>query len=183
MSTLADRALHRCELCAGTDALADWPVPPGEGDDRAVLVCGVYRGQLDGSAPSNRAHWNCLREAAWSAVPAVQVLSWRTLRGLDDDWAADLLGQLWLDDETRAWAEAGSPDAEGLAVRDSNGTALLDGDAVTLIKDLAVAGAGFTAKRGTMVKNIRLIDDPDLVEGRVSGTAIYLKTAFLKKAR
>jgi protein PhnA len=59
---------------------------------------------------------------------------------------------------------------------------LVDGDAVTLIKDLDVKGANFTAKRGTLVKGIRLTDDPALVEGRVNGIAIYLKTAFLKKA-
>ena len=183
MSALTDRADHRCELCGATHALAPWPVPPGDDDDHAVLVCGDCRGQLDGSAAANPAHWNCLREAAWSAVPAVQVLSWRTLHGLEAGWAAELLGQLWLDDDTRAWAEAGLPDEAAPAVRDSNGTALAEGDAVTLIKDLGVAGAGFTAKRGTMVKNIRLTDDPELVEGRVNGTAIYLKTAFLKKAR
>ena len=34
-------------------------------------------------------------------------------------------------------------------VKDCNGTVLKDGDAVTLIKDLEVKGAGFTAKRGT----------------------------------
>ena len=67
-------------------------------------------------------------------------------------------------------------------VRDSNGTPLAEGDAVTLIKDLEVKGAGFTAKRGTLVKGIHLTDEAGMVEGRVNGITIVLKTQFLKKA-
>ena len=59
---------------------------------------------------------------------------------------------------------------------------MAEGDAVTLIKDLNVKGAGFTAKRGTMVRRIQLTDDPAYVEGKVNGTQIVLKTCFLKKA-
>ncbi len=51
-----------------------------------------------------------------------------------------------------------------IVVRDSNGTALADGDSVTLIKDLKVKGTSVTLKRGTLVKNIRLTDDPAEVE-------------------
>ncbi|MCB9671399.1 MAG: PhnA domain-containing protein [Alphaproteobacteria bacterium] len=46
---------------------------------------------------------------------------------------------------------------------------------------LPVKGANFTAKRGTLVKGIRVGDDPTHVEGRVNGQSIYLKTEFLKK--
>ncbi len=68
-------------------------------------------------------------------------------------------------------------------VRDSNGTKLSDGDSVTLIKDLKVKGTSVTLKRGTLVKNIRLTDDEDLVEcnaEKVKG--LVLRTEFLKKA-
>lgn len=65
---------------------------------------------------------------------------------------------------------------------DSNGTVLNVGDSVTLIKDLVVKGGGFTAKRGTLVKNIALTSNPKHVEGRVNGTVIVLVAAFLKKA-
>ena len=67
--------------------------------------------------------------------------------------------------------------------KDSNGTKLADGDSVTLIKDLKVKGTSETIKRGTLVKNIRLTDDPDLVEcstKQVKG--LVLRTEFLKKA-
>jgi protein PhnA len=68
-------------------------------------------------------------------------------------------------------------------VRDTNGNLLAEGDTVTIIKDLPVKGAGFTAKQGTTVKNIHLVpSDPTHIEGRVNGTKIFLKTEFLKKA-
>jgi protein PhnA len=70
---------------------------------------------------------------------------------------------------------------EGPQVVDSNGAVLMDGDSVTLIKDLDVKGANFTAKRGTLVKSIRVGDDPTHVEGRVNKMSIMLKTCFLKK--
>ena len=41
-------------------------------------------------------------------------------------------------------------------VRDSNGTALADGDSVTLIKDLKVRGSSAVLKQGTKIKGIRL---------------------------
>lgn len=52
-------------------------------------------------------------------------------------------------------------------VKDSNGAVLKDGDNVILIKDLKVKGTSATLKRGTLVKGIRLTDDPDEVECRV----------------
>lgn len=67
-------------------------------------------------------------------------------------------------------------------VKDSNGTILNDGDAVTLIKDLKVKGTSTTLKRGTKVTNIRLTDDPAEVECRVNKVAMVLRTEFLKKA-
>ncbi len=45
-------------------------------------------------------------------------------------------------------------------VKDSNGTLLKEGDSVTVIKDLKVRGSSSVIKRGTMVKNIKLTDDP-----------------------
>ena len=74
-------------------------------------------------------------------------------------------------------------DEDTLVVRDSNGTQLHDGDSVTTIKDLKVKGTSVTLKRGTLVKNIRLTDDPELIEcnaEKVKG--LVLRTEFLKKA-
>jgi protein PhnA len=69
-----------------------------------------------------------------------------------------------------------------LIVRDSNGAVLKDGDSVTVIKDLKVRGSSSVIKRGTMVKNIRLTDDADEVEGKVEKSMMVLRTEFLKKA-
>ena len=69
-----------------------------------------------------------------------------------------------------------------MEVKDSNGTLLNEGDSVTLIKDLKVKGSSSVIKRGTMVKNIRLTNSPDEIEGRVEKTTMVLKTQFLKKA-
>ena len=67
--------------------------------------------------------------------------------------------------------------------KDTNGTILTSGDTVTLIKDLKVKGAGFTAKRGTAVRNISLVDDtPEHIEGRVNDQRIVILTEFVKKA-
>lgn len=65
--------------------------------------------------------------------------------------------------------------------RDSNGTELMDGDAVTVIKDLKVKGSSMVIKRGTKVKSIKLTENPDEVDCKIEGSGIVLKTCFLKK--
>ena len=70
-----------------------------------------------------------------------------------------------------------------LPTKDSNGTALVDGDTVTIIKDLKVKGSSTVLKRGTVVKNIRLTDNPAEIEGSTAQVkGLVLKTEFLKKA-
>ncbi|MFN4257180.1 MAG: zinc ribbon domain-containing protein YjdM [Saprospiraceae bacterium] len=69
-----------------------------------------------------------------------------------------------------------------MEVRDSNGNLLVEGDSVTLIKDLKVKGSSAILKRGTKVKNIRLTDNEEEVEGKIEKTVMVLKACFLKKA-
>jgi len=69
-----------------------------------------------------------------------------------------------------------------MEVKDSNGNLLHDGDSVTVIKDLKVRGSSDVIKRGTMVKGIRLTDDPAEIDCRVNKTAMVLRTEFVKKA-
>jgi protein PhnA len=69
-----------------------------------------------------------------------------------------------------------------MEVKDSNGNILHDGDSVTVIKDLKVRGSSEVIKRGTMVKNIQLTDDPAEIDCRVNKSAMVLRTAFVKKA-
>lgn len=70
-----------------------------------------------------------------------------------------------------------------VAVKDSNGNELKNGDSVTVIKDLPVKGTSIVIKRGTLIKNIRLTNNPEQIEcnaDKVKG--LVLKTCFLKKA-
>lgn len=69
-----------------------------------------------------------------------------------------------------------------MEIRDSNGTLLNEGDSVTVIKDLKVKGSSSVIKRGTLVKNIRLTDNDEEVEGRVNKEMMVLRTEFVKKA-
>ena len=64
---------------------------------------------------------------------------------------------------------------------DVNGAPLKAGDSVTIIKDLDVKGANFTAKRGTAVRNISLSDNPLHIEGKVNGQRIVIIAAYTKK--
>jgi protein PhnA len=93
---------------------------------------------------------------------------------------------MYLEDEVLAWAQKGAPsDAESEDVVrhiDSNGAVLAAGDAVTLIKDLNVKGTSFIAKRGTVVRDIRLVlDNAAQIEGRVNAQQIVILTEFVKK--
>ena len=67
-------------------------------------------------------------------------------------------------------------------VKDSNGNVLRDGDSVQIIKDLKVKGSSVTLKRGMVIKNIRIGEGDEAVEGnsdKVKG--LRLKPEFLKK--
>ncbi len=66
--------------------------------------------------------------------------------------------------------------------KDSNGTALNDGDSVQVIKDLKVKGSSKSLKRGKVFKNIRLTNKSEEIECRDGKTTLVLKTCFLKKA-
>jgi protein PhnA len=68
-----------------------------------------------------------------------------------------------------------------MEVKDSNGTILTAGDNVQLIKSLNVKGSSSILKRGQVVKNIRLTDNDEEIEGKVEKVMMVLKTAFVKK--
>jgi len=189
---LLERSQSTCELCARTDGLDVYEVPPvSDGNaEKCLLICAACRDRIESPAAVDMHHWRCLNDSMWSQVPAVQVMAWRLLNSLRaETWAADLLDMLYLDDALLAWAKDNGADADADdddddAIRhlDSNGTLLAAGDSVTLIKDLVVKGAGFTAKRGTAVRNISLVPDNALhIEGRVSGQQIVILTEFVKK--
>lgn len=68
-----------------------------------------------------------------------------------------------------------------MAVKDSNGNELGEGDSVSVIKDLKVKGSSMTLKRGKVFKRIHLTSNDEEVECREGKSTIVLKTCFLKK--
>ncbi|MGB8517030.1 MAG: zinc ribbon domain-containing protein YjdM [Gallionella sp.] len=67
--------------------------------------------------------------------------------------------------------------------RDAFGNVLVDGDTITVIKDLKIKGSSAVVKVGTKVKNIRLIDGEHDIDCKIDGIgAMQLKTEFVKKA-
>ncbi len=186
---LQARSESKCELCGATDDLAVYEVPP-ESDgsaDQCILICNTCRNQIDHPEQMDVNHWRCLNDSMWNQTPAVQVMAWRMLTRLRaEGWPQDLLDMLYLDDDTQAWAQAtgeGASDNDTIRHLDSNGAVLEAGDTVTLIKDLNVKGANFTAKRGTAVRGISLVaDNPEHIEGRVNGQQIVILTKFVKKS-
>ncbi len=186
---LKQRSNNSCELCGLSDNLSVYIVPPAlnESVDESILVCDTCKGQIENPDTVEANHWRCLNDSMWSTVPAVQVMAWRMLNRLrGEGWPVDLLDMLYLDDETLKWAKSTGEDLsddEKIIHKDSNGAVLSQGDNVVLIKDLDVKGGGFTAKRGTAVRNISLVhDNPEHIEGRVNGQQIVILTKFVKKS-
>lgn len=186
--TLHARSGSKCELCPSDTNLTVYPVPPvsDASAERSILVCESCRSQIDNPESMDPNHWRCLSESMWSQVPAVQVMAWRLLTRLaTEPWAQDQLEMLYLEEPVKSWAETQSAPGDSepeSTTQDSNGAILNGGDTVTLIKDLEVKGAGFTAKRGTAVRGISLTNNPEQIEGRVNGVRIVLLTKFLKKS-
>jgi protein PhnA len=89
------------------------------------------------------------------------------------------------DEASGEWVPAGQAAAganEIVVVRDAVGNVLADGDQVTLIKDLAVKGAGQTLKRGTLIKSIRLTGDPQEIDCRYEGIkGLVLRAEFVRR--
>jgi protein PhnA len=186
MDSLYSRSGGQCELCGSRTNLAPQPVDPETTGtpETSVLLCETCHEHVASGKTLEGAHWFCLQDSIWSEVAPVQVLTYRLLHRLTGQtWATDTLEQAYLDEENLRWAErALAPESEeAVAPVDSNGTRLQEGDSVTLIKDLDVKGANFTAKRGTLVKNVHVGDDPTHVEGKVNKVSIMLKTCFLKR--
>ncbi len=185
--TLMQRCGSKCELCSSDSNLTVYEVPPVStpNADSSIMICDACHGQINNPGDMDVNHWRCLNDSMWSQVPVVQVMAWRLLKRLStESWAQDLFEMLYLDDKLREWAEAVSDESydDVVPTKDSNGNILQDGDTVTLIKDLDVKGAGFTAKRGTAVRGISLTSNPEQIEGRVNGMRIVLLTCFLKKS-
>lgn len=95
----------------------------------------------------------------------------------DDDYVYDELTGEW-----RPASELAAAQPQGVEARDASGTVLADGDSVVLIKDLKVKGAGQTLKQGTVIKSIRLTDNPEEIDCRHDAIkGLVLRTEFVRK--
>lgn len=184
-AALKNRSNSSCEFCTAKESLTVFEVPPtSDGSaQQCIYICDTCKSQVEGQDDLDLNHWRCLNDSMWNQEPAVQVMSYRMLHKLSSEsWAQDALEMIYLEDDVKTWAEQGiAAERSNGPTRDSNGAELRDGDNVTLIKDLKVKGANFTAKQGTLVRGITLTDNPEHIEGKVNGTRIVLVAAYLKK--
>jgi protein PhnA len=143
IESLKARSGSQCELCGAANNLSAYTVGGGEGNHPAdILICEKCAQQINSTSDLDGNHWRCLNNSMWSEVPAVQVMSYRMLRRLQQQghsWAGDLLDTFYLDDDLIRWANTGGPDGheaeEKIVHKDSNGNILQPGDTVVLIKD------------------------------------------------
>lgn len=166
-----------CALCSAAPSM-DTEI---EGTRLSVALCETCASALSTSI-EDAPHWQCLHDAIWSADGPTQVAAYRVLAKLDHaPWARDLMDIAYLEPDLLEAAQ--NIPQPALIHRDSNGAQLSSGDTVVLIKDLPVKGAGFTAKRGTAVRNISLVhDNAAHIEGRVESQRIVILTEFVKKS-
>jgi protein PhnA len=185
---LQQRSEGKCELCQLPGKLNKYEVPPQDNTtaDNTIMVCDKCLAQIEKKEALDSKHWNCLTTSMWSEVPGVQVMSWRMLNRLrDESWATDNLDMMYMDDDLLAWAKAtGDHENDGSVDlhKDSNGAVLQAGDTVVLIKSLDVKGSTLNAKMGTVVKNIRLVENnTEQIEGKIEGQVIVILTKYVRK--
>ena len=101
------------------------------------------------------------------------------MSGSGDDHVYDEASGEW---RPASEVAAAAAEAAKSRVRDAAGNVLADGDSVTLIKDLKVKGTSQTLKQGTVIRAIRLTDDPAEIDCRhdtIKG--LVLRTEFVRK--
>lgn len=183
-TVLAERCQNQCELCGAGGELSTYIVPPKTGTDvsEQVALCPKCLEQVGLADNYDLNHLRCLNDSMWNPEPAVQVLSNIMLKRIDQDWSRDALDMMYMEESTQTWAAQALTATEKVVHKDSNGNILSAGDTVSLIQDLNVKGGGFTAKRGTSVRRIRLVpDNAEHIEGKVDGQNIVILTKYVKK--
>lgn len=185
---LLQRSSNKCELCGSATALKLYEVQPQDGrsEDNCIMICAKCEAQVEKKEELDGNHWKILSETMWSEVPGVQVVAWRMLNRLrNESWASDNLDLLYLDDEKLNWAKASGDHVNDSSVdlhKDAYGVVLHSGDTVVLTKSLDVKGSTLNAKLGTVVRNIRLVENnTEQIEGRIEGQVIVILTKYVRK--
>lgn len=95
----------------------------------------------------------------------------------DDEYVYDEAAGEW-----RPASEVAAEKARATEIHDAAGNVLADGDSVVLVKDLKVKGAGQTLKQGTVIRSIRLTDNPEEIDCRHDAIkGLVLRTEFVRK--
>jgi protein PhnA len=108
---LARRAKSKCELTGAAGVpLRPYEVPPVSAEpdmERTLLLCEACHEVLEQPKRLAGRAWQGLAEVVWSEMPAVQVVAWRMLLCLAkrEDWAREVVEEVFLDPEVEAWAE------------------------------------------------------------------------------
>lgn len=110
-----------------------------------------------------------------SAIPACPICSMENTYPDAENFICADCGHEW------PMLAMAAQDDDARVIKDSNGNVLADGDDVVLIKDLKVRGSSMVIKQGTKVRGIRVVGGDHDVEGKVNGSAMMLKSEFLKK--
>lgn len=187
-AVITKRCKSKCELCNAAEPLKFYEVNSSNGTtaDNCIMLCDKCIAQIDKKEELDSQHWKILSETMWSEVSGIQVLAWRMLNRLrNESWAMDNLDMLYLNEDNLTWAkETGDHENDGSVDlhKDCNGHVLNNGDSVVLIKSLDVKGSTINAKLGTVVRNIRIVENnTDQIEGRIEGQVIVILTKYVKK--
>ena len=185
---LLNRSEHKCELCGSASNLRMYEVAPQPRYDEqnTIMICAKCEAQIMKKEELNSSHWSNLATTIWSEVPGVQVVTWRMLNRLkNESWAMDSLDMMYMDDDRLAWAKATGDHDNDSSVdlhKDSNGAVLNSGDTIVLTQSLDVKGTTLNAKMGTVVKNIRLVENnTEQIEGKIEGQVIVILTKYVRK--
>lgn len=81
------------------------------------------------------------------------------------------------------WNPNDAADDAELSLQDANGNKLVEGDKITLAKDLKVKGSSMVLKVGTKAVIKRIVDGDHDIDCKVDGAGnMMLKSKFVKKA-
>lgn len=185
---LLERSGNICELCKSGNPLSLYEVPGSseKNEDSSIMICEKCLAQIEKKEELDANHWEILSETMWSEVPGVQVVAWRMLNRLRTlSWAAESLDMLYLDEANLEWAKSTFDHEDDGSVqlhKDSNGATLQNGDTIVLTRSLDVKGSTLNAKMGTVVKNIRLVEEnTEQIEGKIEGQTIVILTKYVRK--
>jgi protein PhnA len=104
------------------------------------------------------------------------------MSGSGDDYVYDEASGEWISAADAAAKAEAARASDSVEVRDAVGNVLVDGDSVTLVKDLKVKGTTQTLRRGTVIRAIRLTGDPQEIDCRhdtIKG--LVLRAEFVRK--